>query len=199
LAQINEPVDEKPQAKALPTEERHSIGFEGVLATYGHGMSFYYRRAVSPYTSVFGETDILNVPKRDPVSPYLHIYQGPKNPDIVLVTVFGGIRREICTDMFPRNFRPFLGVGGGPVLAFEDLYLREFRFRNRFPYMSAYLHAQTHLTGGGYLGAGFVTGLSEKWTTEFEVRYNVIYFDHEVSGERNYSGFYVSLGIARIF
>lgn len=177
------------------------FGLSLVQTDRGSGFGGYYEWSLNTSNRIGVQSNILIVRGSNdyPVYDYYtnQYYERWDKKRLTLVPVLIGYKRILFAEQIANNFRPFVDLSVGPVIAFDPPNIPDF--------VERWKRMKLAYTAGGRIGGGvdFMYGPSSIVSIYFG--YEWIYFqknidkseDSETSGMKNYNGLIVKIGFGK--
>lgn len=137
---------ELPQPRTPQSENKSNfLGFDIMVNNFGFGIGGQYARVLGPFTQLTFETGITgirDVSEQTYTDPFFGQQIIPNKYKRAMAFPFMvGLKRRFFARKISDNFRFFLSMSGGPVLAFVYPYVNDSDNNG---------YRTTQLTGGGY-------------------------------------------------
>lgn len=203
LAQTQEPeVMDLPQPKTPLSEGKYNtLGFEIMVTNFGFGIGGHYSRVIGPFTQLTfqtGITGLRDVSEQTYTDPFFGQQIIPNKYKRAMAFPFMvGLKKRFFARQISDNFRLFVSMSGGPVLAFVYPYVVDsdgngYRttILNQFGYpqptervndfFTGWKNGDTQWGAAGELKVGVDIGENFSRLTTVEFGYYFNYFDQGI-------------------
>ncbi len=207
-AQSNMKIDD-PDAKYTGLSLLQAKSGSGLGGFFEYSLNSSFRlRAECGLLLIRGEND-YPITYYDPYYQQYMMYEQPDKKRLSLLPIYFGAKKMLFTDQLANNFRPYLSVVAGPIIAFDPPNIRDFKDRMKNIEM-AYTFGGKFGTGVDFLyGPGTIISLFCGYDISHfsrKIDKSPYYFENDQgdmvpldAGKKNYSGISVSIGFGKKF
>lgn len=182
---------------AVAQELKNERGFGASLTNKGFGLRLSYNRSKGTASMFTSDIEIINVKGKNELAlqiynPYTGRYERFKIGDenLLLMPLMVGYRKNMWHDKIENNFRPYLQLSGGPVLAFdlkeEDPFATE--QQEKVGFIEQFSKGKAYYTIGVSLSGGALIETSKNRFVNISINYSIIDFGRDLDHRRALGG-----------